>query len=289
MVKNMNPTLSVITPTYNCFQYISRSYKNLCAQTFTDWEWVIVNDGSTDATKELINNISANDKRVKVYHFDVNKGRGAGREFAINKSNSDCIVIWDVDDLYHPSRLELVYNSLILKGLDFFCSYALVVTNDFEIKGGRHFYHNSEQAPSFVHPTLAFNKSKINLDYFYDITMKAGEDFRLMMILDKDYKGEYCEKYLMLYFEDREVNISKTLLVYKSHLRSYKSYLKGIEYSFISVFFRLTKMRIKMLMLKALSPFPKIYLKTVKYRNKSLVDMKLLNEPLVSLALEYKK
>ncbi|ANU37678.1 glycosyltransferase family 2 protein [Vibrio scophthalmi] len=279
-------SLSVITPTYNCGEYITRSYRNICQQTYKNWEWIIVNDGSTDDTCSLINQIAKRDDRVKVHHFTANKGRGAARQAAINMSNTNMIVVWDVDDLYDSNRLSLIFNSLIVNKFDFFCSYALVVTNDFKIKGGRHFYHDVINSPSFVHPTLAFNKANILMESYYDDKMKAGEDYGLMMKLDDEYNGEYCNEYLMLYFEDREVNIGKTISAHQSHYRSFKLYLNNSNLPQSKKYFQLLKMKIKGIILKSLFLFPKLYLKTVKFRNSELVDIGKIGTSLLNLAYD---
>lgn len=280
----MNPNLlSVITPTFNCSNYIHRSYNNLCAQTYTNWEWIVVNDGSTDDSYEVINKIAENDERVKCYHFDCNKGRGAAREKTIEMSNSENLVIWDIDDLYDTERLSYIHKSLIINGFDFFCSYALVVTNDFKLKGARHFYRDNKKSPSFVHPTLAFNKSKIKLDCFYDVSMTAGEDFHLMMILDSRYNGMYCERYLMLYFEDREVNVGKAILANYSHYKSLKSYLikAGIINLRDELYF--FKLKVKLIILKLFLLFPDLYLSTISFRKCDLVDLSKVSPSIIKI------
>lgn len=279
-------TLSVITPTYNCGRYIARSYKNICEQSYANWEWIVVNDGSTDETYSLINEIAKHDHRVKVHHFSENKGRGAARQAAINLSSTDMIVVWDIDDLYHHQRLISIYNSLIKEKFDYFCSYALVVTNDFKLKGGRHFYRNISYSPSFVHPTLAFNKRNVQMFPYYDEKMKAGEDFELMMELESKYNGEYSREYLMLYFEDREVNIWKTLDVHNSHYYSLKKYLTNLNCSRWNKIVKLMRMKIKGIVLKLFVLYPRLYLETVKFRNIELADFDKIDSSILKLVYE---
>lgn len=261
----MNNTLfSILTPTYNCSKFIIRSYECLLSQTNQNWEWIIVNDGSTDDSELILNEI--NDDRVKVYSYKMNKGRGYARNFGLGYCQNDIIVVWDIDDLYLPQRLEYIQKAILIDDFDFFVSQALVVDNNFHFKGVRGFYKN-KIFKSFVHPTLAFKRSISNV-VAYDKNMKAGEDLNVMILLSNNYNGCYLAKNLMLYFEDREINLNKTIQMHASHSFTINRLLKE---KLVSLELK-DKIVIKMsLFLKkiALSLFlvkPSLYLKTVQYR-----------------------
>lgn len=211
--------ISVITPTYNCAKFINRSYECLKRQTFENWEWVIVNDGSEDETDLIISNLMQQDSRIRCFSLDKNRGRGYARNFAIDNAQGSILVVWDVDDFYTSDRLEEINNS-INDGYDYFCSYALIADNDLNLKGARHFSSVKKKlAPSFVHATLAF-KSNLKNVVFYDQSMRAGEDLGVMLRLENNYKGFYCKKYLFIYSEDREVNLKKAIEANLSQFRS---------------------------------------------------------------------
>lgn len=255
---------SILTPTYNCSKFIIRSYECLLSQTNQNWEWIIVNDGSTDDSELVLNQIK--DVRVKVYSYEKNRGRGYARNLGLSYCQKDIIVVWDMDDLYLPERLEYIYKAIIIDDFDFFVSQALVVDNNFNFKGVRGFYEN-KIFKSFVHPTLAFKKSISNV-ITYDKNMKAGEDLNIMILLSNNYNGCYLAKNLMLYFEEREINLNKTIQMHASHSltinRLLKEKLVSIELK-DKIFIRMS------LFLKktALSLFlvnPSLYLKTVRYR-----------------------
>src|SRR3990172_6233328 len=92
------PVLSVITPAYNCAQFIRRCYFMLNQQTFTNWEWILVDDGSADNTAALVKEID--DERVRFFNYQPNRGRGHARSLALEKAHGEWMVIWDVDDVY---------------------------------------------------------------------------------------------------------------------------------------------------------------------------------------------
>ncbi|MCO6146888.1 glycosyltransferase family 2 protein [Flavobacterium sp. NRK1] len=260
---NRKPILSVLSPTYNCSDYITRSYDCLSNQLFTDWEWIVVDDGSSDNSLEILNAID--DPRIKIISYEINMGRGYARNLGLKNCNTDIVVIWDIDDLYLPERLYLIYNSLVVENYDFFASCALVVRNNFEIKGVRSFYKN-KLYKSFVHPTLAFKKST---NVGYDETMRAGEDLLPMVTLSNNFKGFYSDKILMLYFEDREINLRKSIFMHDSHMISIKRIFKQkiINLSLKEKFIINIGLILKKIALRILLIFPSIYLKSVAYRD----------------------
>jgi glycosyltransferase involved in cell wall biosynthesis len=270
------PIISVITPTYNCAKFISRSYFCLLSQTFSDWEWVVVDDGSTDDSAIILADLRASDPRVRVFNLEFNRGRGYARNIALDNALSDCIVIWDIDDLYLFNRLELI-QSAFKNGYDFFASYALVVDTGLGLKGARHFKNKTTPfSASFVHPTLAFKKSALGRGY--NERMSAGEDLELMIILQSENKGFYCREYLMLYVEDREINLNKTICMHSSHLHtSFRLLQSGLfKLSFSSRVRILGKLYLKTLILFLLRPFPRIYLISVRFRQKDPIISSLL-------------
>ena len=132
---------------------MARCYENLLKQSFANGEWVVVDDGSTDGTAEVARKIK--DSHIRLFSYKQNKGRGYARNLAVSESREDWIVIWDVDDLNFPERLETIEQARI-QNHDFFCYYAVVVNNDMEIKGTSGFHEPAGCLPrEFVHPTLA--------------------------------------------------------------------------------------------------------------------------------------
>jgi glycosyltransferase involved in cell wall biosynthesis len=99
------PFFSVIMPAYNRSTLISATLDSVCAQTFTDWEIVIVDDGSTDSTYEVISEYAArNPDRITTLR-QPNSGPGAARNFAIQKIAGEYAVFLDSDDLWFPWTL----------------------------------------------------------------------------------------------------------------------------------------------------------------------------------------
>jgi glycosyltransferase involved in cell wall biosynthesis len=264
----MAPTLSIITPVYNEVDLINCCYKNLLLQSFTNWEWIIVNDGSTDGTAEIVQKID--DARVRLFSYKQNKGRGYARNLAVKESRGDWIVIWDVDDLYFPERLENIEKAR-LQNYEFFCSYAVVVNNKFEIKGTRGFHDPYGCLPrTFVHPTLALKK-EIAEKIKYKITRGIGgpgEDARVLWMLSLKHKGLWFEDALTIYQEDRNINLRKAIDSNRAQLQTLKELRReGVIEPRNKYHLTLLKYFIKIIILGAISVYPRLYLRFVDLRD----------------------
>ncbi len=100
---------SIIVPTYNRADIIENTIKSLLAQSYENFEIIIVDDGSTDNTAELIRSIT--DPRIK-YLVKENAERGAARNFGVTKASGTYINYFDSDDLAYPHHLQTAYDVL---------------------------------------------------------------------------------------------------------------------------------------------------------------------------------
>ena len=103
--QNMKPVVSINLCCYNSEKYLSETLQSIAAQTYRNWELVIVNDGSTDSTESIIFAFRAQGYPV-VYHSQKNEGIAASRNKAIELSRGDFIAFIDHDDIWMPELLE---------------------------------------------------------------------------------------------------------------------------------------------------------------------------------------
>lgn len=97
--------VSVVMSVYNTkIEYLSESIESILHQTFKDFEFIIINDNSNFEVTEYLNNIQ--DKRVKIFHNDVNMGLTKNLNFGVNLAQGDYIARMDADDISHPNRLK---------------------------------------------------------------------------------------------------------------------------------------------------------------------------------------
>ena len=100
---------SIVIPVYNSEKYIEECLGSVISQTFKDFEVICINDGSTDASKSLLDEFANKDERVKVYSQE-NQGVGAARNYGIELAQGKYISFLDSDDILSPNTLKSVYN-----------------------------------------------------------------------------------------------------------------------------------------------------------------------------------
>ncbi len=106
---NFGPKVSIVIACHNCDNYLTACIESIRNQTMKDWELFLLDDKSSDNTKNIIEKYSVMDQRIKPYYFQDNTGPYVRRNYAIERANSDFIVIQDSDDIMHPQKLEKLY------------------------------------------------------------------------------------------------------------------------------------------------------------------------------------
>ena len=101
--QELNPKITVVMPVYNGEKYLDTAIKSILNQTFTNFEFVIVDDASTDSSARIIN--SYKDKRIKLIQNNVNLGIPTTRNKCLQESSGEYIAVLDCDDYAYPSRL----------------------------------------------------------------------------------------------------------------------------------------------------------------------------------------
>ena len=100
------PLVSIVTPSYNSEKYIAETIASVQQQTVTDWELLIVDDASSDATVTKIKRLQAEDSRIKCFPLKENKGPAHARNLGIQKARGKYLTFLDADDLWFPEFLE---------------------------------------------------------------------------------------------------------------------------------------------------------------------------------------
>lgn len=104
--------ISVITSYYNAQEFMWQTINCVLNQTFPYWEWIIVDDGSTDENAvEYLKQVEKIDSRIHIYHKE-NEGLAKGRDYAIKYASTDYILPLDADDLIEPTYMETLYWTL---------------------------------------------------------------------------------------------------------------------------------------------------------------------------------
>ena len=103
--------ISILMPVYNAEKYLNETIDTIKNQSFSNWELIIVDDGSIDNSKEICTKLMNDDKRIK-YIFQENLGVSHTRNVALENAQGKYIVFVDSDDLIHEDYLKILINSI---------------------------------------------------------------------------------------------------------------------------------------------------------------------------------
>ncbi|MEX0996458.1 MAG: glycosyltransferase family A protein [Flavobacteriaceae bacterium] len=204
------PKFSVVIAVYNKEQHIGKTVESVLAQTFTDFEIIIVNDGSTDGSEAIIK--SFNDKRIH-YYKQENQGAAAGRNAAIKKATGPFIALLDADDFWEPKYLEVIKNTLEkYPNEHVFATAVAIETRGKTIKST---YSLGNLEPGMTYIVDYFEASSINTILtssstvlqksvfdkigFYDSSIKSGQDTDLWIRIGLKYKIVFINTFLVTY------------------------------------------------------------------------------------------
>jgi len=114
--------VSIITPTYNCAKFIARTIDSVQAQTYQNWEMIIVDDLSQDNTKEIVAQYMQNDPRIQYHVLPTNSGAAVARTTAMKLAKGAYMAFLDSDDIWYPEKLEKQLAWMEEQGVAFSCT-----------------------------------------------------------------------------------------------------------------------------------------------------------------------
>ena len=120
----MNALVSIITPSYNSAKFIAETIQSVHYQTYTNWEMIIVDDGSIDETESVVLSIIQKDSRIQFHKLSQNSGPAVARNTGIEKASGDYMTFIDADDIWFPTFIENNIKTIQETGIPFvFSSY----------------------------------------------------------------------------------------------------------------------------------------------------------------------
>lgn len=129
------PTVSVIMPAYNVEKYIEAAIRSVLSQTYQNWELLIVEDCSTDATLAIAERLAGEDLRIKLLPNDENMGVARSRDRAVKICKGTYIAFLDSDDIWLPNKLEVQLKKMEETNADLvYTSYQIVDQQEQRIK-----------------------------------------------------------------------------------------------------------------------------------------------------------
>lgn len=199
-----NPLISVIMPVYNAEKYLKEAIDSILNQTFEDFEFLILNDGSNDSTIDIINNYT--DARIIVLHEPQNRGivYQLNKGLAVSKGNY--VARMDADDISVATRFELQLNFLSNNPDYAMVGSSVYLINENSEEIGTHEYKSKNEelqaslffGNTFAHSTILAHKPIIN-KYLYNNDYIYAEDYFLWSKIAAEYKISNIKQPLLYY------------------------------------------------------------------------------------------
>ena len=112
------PKISVIVPVYQAEKFLRDCVESVRQQTFSDWELLLVDDGCTDGSPVICDELAQTDDRIRVFHKKKNSGVSETRNVGLDHARGETIAFLDSDDRYEPQCLETLWNLRERAGAD---------------------------------------------------------------------------------------------------------------------------------------------------------------------------
>lgn len=209
-----SPEISVIMSVYNGETYLKEAIESVINQTFKNWEFIIINDCSTDSTAEILADFASKDERIKVYPNEVNLKLPASLNRAISLSQGKYIMRMDADDICLPDRFYKQYTFMeensdtVLSSCRF-----MTVKNGVYMSGGAGGRCDNQAVRALLlvgnpilHPGI-IARAEVMKELNYDTTLTCTEDLELWTrMVIKNYKIEILPECLMIYrLHDKQI------------------------------------------------------------------------------------
>ena len=204
---------SIIIPLYNKEKTIKRTIQSVLNQTYTDFELLIIDDGSTDNSLEAVSSIS--DSRIKVYS-KKNEGVSSARNFGLSKANFHLIALLDADDFWcntYLSEMHHIVTDNIFYNV-FACNYNINLGSEryyipkFNISGQvsiipvDKYCQYSKNDTILTSSSVIFNKKVIDVVGFFDTNLTHGEDLDYWIRLSQYFEIVFLNKVQVTYNYD---------------------------------------------------------------------------------------
>ncbi len=219
--------ISIIVPVYNITLYLERCIRSIQKQSYSNIEIILVDNGSTDGSSQLVDSLAEEDKRIVPIHED-SQGVTHARLTGVSRANGKWIGFVDGDDLIDPDMYEhLLYNAIKYEAQISHCGYQMVFDD-----GRVHYFYNTDRLVqqdkltglrdlldgSFVEPGLCnklFHKTMFQnllLDEAMDLSIKNNEDLLMNFILFSSAEHSVYEDFCPYHYLVRKSSASRQVL-----------------------------------------------------------------------------
>jgi len=202
--------VSIIMPAYNCERYIDEAINSVLAQTYKNWELLVIDDGSKDATFQILSEFSKNDYRIKPLKNEKNMGVSATRNRGIELASGEWIAFLDSDDIWAPSKLERQLKTADKNSAEFIFTGASYINEDGQP------YKGIYEVPEIVSYNKLRNKNVISCS---SVLIKK-RFFNTIKMERDDLHEDYLVWLKILKLGITAYGINEPLLIYRISINS---------------------------------------------------------------------
>ncbi|MFD2573303.1 glycosyltransferase family 2 protein [Spirosoma soli] len=195
------PVLSVLMPVYNAEKYLVESIESILGQSLEEFEFIIIDDGSTDSSPQIVQSFT--DKRIRFYQNGTNLGISTTLNKGIELAKTELIARMDADDISYPDRLREQYQYMVAHpDCALLSCWVRVIGEDKEVirvdrfAAGYHYYNMAFISPMY-HPSVLYRRSAVLEVGGY--AQKYAEDYALFWALSRKYRIYNVEQVLLDY------------------------------------------------------------------------------------------
>ncbi|MCF8463888.1 MAG: glycosyltransferase [Flavobacteriales bacterium] len=208
---------SIIIPAYNRGFCIGNAIESVISQSFSDWELIVIDDGSTDNTPEIVKPFVDSDSRIK-YVYQKNAERSAARNNGIDHANGTFVCFLDSDDIFESSHLQGLHATIATNSFGtglYYCNGKVNGKDKVEllsfptIKPGDNPFE-FVLCDSAIATSFACVSRKILETHRFDTNLSVGEDRELWVRIVQDYPIHHCLNHTVVQFDhgDRTVDLA---------------------------------------------------------------------------------
>ncbi|WP_214805573.1 MULTISPECIES: glycosyltransferase family 2 protein [unclassified Exiguobacterium] len=222
--------VSIITPVYNCEKYLTRTIESVQKQTYENWEMILIDDCSTDTSKEIIRKFEIFDERIKYIKNQQNSGAALSRNKGIEVARGDFIAFLDSDDVWDPYKLEKQLNFMIKNKYDFSSTAYNKINENNEIILDKISVQNEMDYKNLLkyncgNSTVMYNAK--NIGKFFIPNIRKRNDYLMWLTIIKKTKKIYGLNEVLASHRIRSGSISQNKLsLIKYHWIVYRTYEK---------------------------------------------------------------
>lgn len=213
------PLVSVVIPAYNCENFLAETLDSVLSQTYTDWECIVIDDGSVDGTFDIAESYASREPRIKCFHQE-NQGVSSTRNNGIRFSRGEYVMSLDSDDLLKPTFLEKTVGYLVRhQETKLVYCYAETFGTEHEILAFAPFRYHDFIWGNQIFNYAVYRRIDFDLTDGYNPNMVYGlEDWDFYLSLLKPGDTVHCIKEPLYYYRKRSGSRSETLVAHQESM-----------------------------------------------------------------------